>query len=157
MISILAYAVQSMGFIRENILLIYMLGVVLVSMWTKGYSTGIISSVFNIVLLNYFFTAPLYTLSIADSNYIVTLVVFSIVGIITSTLTSKIQHEAETAAKREENTKMIYQIIKGFLRLSSKDDIVNKGIELLSLSLSRDVICYLNVDKHNKSKLYKKY
>ncbi len=50
MISILAYAVQSMGFIRENILLIYMLGVVLVSMWTKGYSTGIISSVFNIVL-----------------------------------------------------------------------------------------------------------
>ncbi len=54
MISILAYAVQSMGFIRENILLIYMLGVVLVSMWTKGYSTGIISSVFNIVLLNYF-------------------------------------------------------------------------------------------------------
>lgn len=105
MISILAYAVQSMGFIRENILLIYMLGVVLVSMWTKGYSTGIISSVFNIVLLNYFFTAPLYTLSIADSNYIVTLVVFSIVGIITSTLTSKIQHEAETAAKREENTK----------------------------------------------------
>lgn len=156
MISILAYAVQSMGFIRENILLIYMLGVVLVSMWTKEYSTGIISSVFNIVLLNYFFTAPLYTLSIADSNYIVTLVVFSIVGIITSTLTSKIQHEAETAAKREENTKMIYQIIKGFLRLSNKDDIVNKGIELLSLSLSRDVICYLNVDKHNKSKLYKK-
>ncbi len=51
---------------------------------------------------------------------------------------------------------MIYQIIKGFLRLSNKDDIVNKGIELLSLSLSRDVICYLNVDKHNKSKLYKK-
>ncbi|MFQ7119204.1 MAG: DUF4118 domain-containing protein [Intestinibacter sp.] len=113
-----------MGFIK-NILLIYMLGVVC-SMWTKGYSTGIISSVFNIVLLNYFFTAPLYTLSIADSNYIVTLVVFSIVGIITSTLTSKIQHEAETAAKREENTKMIYQIIKGFLRLSNKDDIVNK-------------------------------
>ncbi|UDN56600.1 sensor histidine kinase [Clostridioides sp. ES-S-0010-02] len=155
-ISILAYIVQSMGFIRENILLIYMLGVVLVSMWTKGYSTGIISSVFNIVLLNYFFTAPLYTLSIADSNYIVTLVVFSIVGIITSTLTSKIQHEADTAAKREENTKMIYQIIKGFLRLSNKDDIVNKGIELLCLSLSRDIVCYLNVDKDKKSKFYKK-
>lgn len=156
MISVLAYVVQSLGFIRENILLIYMLGVVLVSMWTKGYSTGIISSVFNIILLNYFFTEPIYTLSIANSNYIVTLVVFSIVGIITSTLTSKIQHEAVTAAKREENTKMIYQIIKGFLRLSNKDDIVNKGIELLSLSLSRDVVCYLSVDKYKKSKLYKK-
>lgn len=79
-----------MGFIRENILLIYMLGVVLVFMWIKGYSIGIISFVFNIVFLNYFFIVLLYILFIVDLNYIVILVVFLIVGIIISIFMFKI-------------------------------------------------------------------
>ncbi|RDY22943.1 sensor histidine kinase KdpD [Romboutsia maritimum] len=153
-ITLIAYIVKSFGFINENVLLLYMLGVALVSTWTKGYTTGIISSIVNIILLNYLFTEPLYTLSIDDPNYIITLIVFSIVGVTTSTLTSRIQQQAQIYSKREENTQMLYQISRSFLRLYNKEDIVKKGIELLSITLSKDIVCYLK--ENNDLKLYEK-
>jgi two-component system sensor histidine kinase KdpD len=49
-VTIIAYIIQSMGFIQEKILLMYILGVALVAVCTNGYSTGIISSILNITL-----------------------------------------------------------------------------------------------------------
>ncbi|RDY28323.1 sensor histidine kinase KdpD [Romboutsia weinsteinii] len=147
--TIIAYSLRSIGFASENILLIYILNVVFISVCTKGYTSGIISSILNIILINYLFTEPLHTFSIDDPNYIITLLVFCIVGITTSTLTSRIQHQAETYSKREENTQMLYQISRSFLRVSSKEDIINKGLELLFISLSRDVVCYTKSNSGN--------
>ncbi len=155
-VTIIAYIIQRMGFIQENILLMYILGVALVAVCTNGYSTGIISSILNIVLLNYLFTKPIHTLTIDDPNYIITLVVFCIVGIITSTLTSRIQQQVDIHSKREQNTQMLYQISRSFLRLSDKEEIINKGLELLSISLERDIVCYVKNRKESALKLYEK-
>ena len=87
----MAYVLQSIGFAKDNILLVYMLGVSMVSLWTNGYTLGILSAFLNITIVNYLFTIPKYTLSIADPSYIITLAVFCVIGIITSALMSNIK------------------------------------------------------------------
>ncbi|GAA3649313.1 sensor histidine kinase [Asaccharospora irregularis] len=149
-----SYILKRVGFTQENIYLSYILGVVLVSAFTRGYGSGIISSVLNILLLNYFFTEPLYTLNIDDTNYIVTLAVFCVVGVITSTLTSRIQQQVEIYSKREQNTQMLYKVNRSFLRLSNKEEIINTGIELLEAGLGKSVVCYINDKRENQLLLY---
>ncbi|CEH34630.1 DUF4118 domain-containing protein [Romboutsia lituseburensis] len=135
--------IYKLGFSKDNILLIFMLGVVLVSTFTKGYSTGIVSSIVNILIVNFLFTSPIYTLNIDNPSYIITLIVFSVVGIITSTLTSRIQQQMEIYCKREGDAQMLYQISRSFSRLFIKEDIINKGLDLLFISLNRSIICYV--------------
>ncbi|EPZ58681.1 hypothetical protein H477_1434 [[Clostridium] sordellii ATCC 9714] len=48
--TIIAYTLHRAGFIQENLYLTYMLGVVLVSVLTKGYGAGILSSVLSVLL-----------------------------------------------------------------------------------------------------------
>lgn len=119
-ITIIAYIIQYFGLARDNILLVYMLGVSMVSLWTTGYTLGILSSILNITIVNYLFTVPKYTLSIADPSYIITLTVFCVIGIITSALMSNIKFQANNASKREEHTQMIYQISRTFLKFLEK-------------------------------------
>lgn len=154
-ITCIAYMLSYMGFIQENIYLTYILGVALVSICTTGYGAGIISSILNVLLLNYLFTKPLYTLDIDDTNYIITLIVFCIVGIITSTLTSRIQQQVDIYSKREQNTQMLYNVSRSFLRLSDKEEIIKTGLEFLSIGLNRNVVCYLKDKKNKNLKLYK--
>lgn len=154
--TITSYILRYYGLRDDNILLVYTLGVLLVSVWANGYSVGVISSIINIVILNYLFTNPLYTLSIDDPNYIITLLVFCVVGIITSTLTSRIKYQMEKYSKREQNTQMLYQISRNFIRLSSKEDIVNKAIEILSIALSKDIVCYIENKNTKAFNLYEK-
>lgn len=154
-VTVISSGLKYMGFIQENIYLIYILGVALVSVVTKGYTAGIISSAINVILLNYLFTEPFYTLDIDDPNHIITLVVFCIVGIITSTLTSIIQQQVEIYSKREQNTHMLYEINRSFLRLSNKEEIIKKGLELLSVGLGKNVVCYIKDKKQKELKLYK--
>lgn len=151
----IAHILKNSGFTQENIYLIYILDIALVSVFTNGYGTGIISSILNIILLNYLFTSPLYTLNIDDTNYIVTLFVFCIVGIITSSLTSRIQQQVETYSKREQNTQMLYKVGRSFLRLSNKEEIISTGLDLLSIGLNKNILCYVNDKNKKQLDLYK--
>lgn len=149
-ITVMAYVLQSIGFAKDNILLVYMLGVSMVSLWTNGYTLGILSAFLNITIVNYLFTIPKYTLSIADPSYIITLAVFCVIGIITSALMSNIKFQANNASKREEHTQMIYRISRTFLKVSRKEDIIEKALEILSVSLERDVSLVMK----NEEKIY---
>lgn len=149
-ITVMAYVLQSIGFAKDNILLVYMLGVSMVSLWTNGYTLGILSAFLNITIVNYLFTIPKYTLSIADPSHIITLAVFCVIGIITSALMSNIKFQANNASKREEHTQMIYRISRTFLKVSRKEDIIEKALEILSVSLERDVSLVMK----NEEKIY---
>ena len=46
------------GFTESNIITVYLLGVLLTSLFTKGYACSVICSVMSVVLFNYFLTVP---------------------------------------------------------------------------------------------------
>ncbi|MBB6214179.1 two-component system sensor histidine kinase KdpD [Anaerosolibacter carboniphilus] len=145
----LAYAFYAVGFAEANIIMAYIVGVLVMTLITKGYLMGMIGSVLSVLAFNYFFTEPIFTFSAYDAGYLVTFPIMLSVALFTSTLTSRIQHQMVTSLKREEYTQMLYDITRSFLNVSSRKSIVVKGIEYLTSILKRDIIVYLSDEDDN--------
>ena len=124
-------AMSRIGIGKENTLMVFLVGVLTVSSVTKGYIYGAVASVLSVMLFNYFFTEPLYTLLINDAKDIMLLIFFLIASLISSSLTSKFQYQAAMAKRNERTTQLLYEITKGFLNVTGTEHIVQKGIEYI--------------------------
>ncbi|MFW2487959.1 ATP-binding protein [Clostridium chromiireducens] len=143
MISLL---IDYIGFSEANIIMIFILGVIIVNMKTRGYILGFTSSIISIFLFNFLFTEPRYSLEVYDKSYLATFPIMLIVTFIIGTLTNKIQREAQNSLLRENRTQILYRVSKKLLSATGTADVVGIGIKYLSRLLERTVICYLVQD-----------
>lgn len=63
------------GFREANIITVYLLGVLLVSVITNGWGYSIAASVVSVFVFNFFFASPRYTLNAYDVGYPVTFLI----------------------------------------------------------------------------------
>ena len=121
------------GFPETNIVIVYLLSILLIARFTKGYAYGIASSVIATFSFNYFFTAPYYTLSVNDPTYIITFVIMTITAIITSTLTSKEKQNALDASEKEAETSAIFQLTNRLTDAADMFDIAGISVDAISV------------------------
>ena len=140
--STISIIINYLGFAEANILLVYILAILFISVNTKGYAIGVIFAFINVFIFNLLFTRPKLTLGFDDPTYLVTFPFFILVATITSTLTTRIKEQSDMFEKREEAAQMLYQISRSFINLSSEEKIISTGVNHLSQGLRRDIICY---------------
>ena len=83
--------------------MLFVLGVFLVSLHTKGYVWGVVASLLSVLLVNYAFMFPYYAFDLLTPENMATAVVMLIVSVMTSTLITQIsiQQEEKATAERE--------------------------------------------------------
>ncbi len=140
--STVSIIINYLGFAEANILLVYILAILFISVNTKGYVIGVIFAFINVFIFNFLFTEPKLTLGFDDPTYLVTFPFFILVATITSTLTTRIKEQSDMFEKREEVAQMLYEISRSFINLSSEEKIISTGVTHLSQGLRRDTICY---------------
>lgn len=152
-----AYLFSLAGLRTENISMIYLVGVLLITMATERFLYGIIASVVSILAYNFFFTAPTFTFLVNDPNYIVTLVILLVGSFIVSLLTSKLHKHVAEAQYREKQMRSLYDVSTSFLNVSGMDDIVHYGMNGLSKLEDRQCIIYtardLSAGRHAAAEL----
>ncbi|MEG2429446.1 MAG: DUF4118 domain-containing protein, partial [Oscillospiraceae bacterium] len=84
--TIIGYAFFHLGFSEANIITVYILSVLITSIITTQQIYSIISSLLSVIIFNFFFTVPRFTLNAYDSGYPVTFLIMFISAFITSTL-----------------------------------------------------------------------
>ncbi|SOD71649.1 two-component system sensor histidine kinase KdpD [Jatrophihabitans sp. GAS493] len=104
---------------------LYLLVVVVTSL-IGGFWTAIGSAVAAVLLLNYYFTPPLHTLTVADAQGVVDLVVFVVVAILVSrvvylaahrsTLVSRVEHRAATLSMYDQQRTALLNAVGHDLR-----------------------------------------
>lgn len=109
----------------ENILLIYVVGIVISIVETNNIAWGIVSAIIFVMTFNFLYTSPRYTFMISDPNYLISLFIFIMVAAIVSSLTNRLQKQRERALYQERVTAKINQICSGFLNLSGIEEIRN--------------------------------
>ncbi|WP_026015732.1 DUF4118 domain-containing protein [Clostridium beijerinckii] len=119
--------------------MIFILGVIIVNIKTRGYILGFICSTISVILFNYLFTKPRYSLQFYDKSYLVTFPIMLI-----GTFTNKIRREAENSLARENTTQILYRVSRKLLSATGTSDVIGIGIKYLSRLLERTVICYLH-------------
>ncbi|EKQ53061.1 MAG: osmosensitive K+ channel histidine kinase [Clostridium sp. Maddingley MBC34-26] len=144
--TIISLVIDYIGFSEANVIMVFILGVIIVNMKTRGYILGFICSIISIFLFNFLFTEPRYSLEVYDKSYLATFPIMIIVTFTTGTLTNKIQKEAYNSAQRENRTQILYRVSRKLLSATGTADVVGIGIKYLSRLLERTVICYLTQD-----------
>jgi len=151
--SLLAVFIKSIGFPVINAAVVYVLSVLLVARFTRGYVYGILASVLCMANYNFFFTQPYYTFNVYDKSDIITISVMLIASILTSTLTSKLLHASKLAKDRESQTNMLYQITSSLAKASGVSDVAAVSVQCLSNLLDTEVLCIMSAGQRSTRSL----
>lgn len=116
--TMMAVVLNSMDVRIENLLLIYVVGVVICSVEARSLMWGIGSSIVFLFTFNFLFTDPKYTFRIDDANYGISLAIFVIVAFIVASLTVKLQRQKDIANLRADVTAKLNEIGSGFLNIA---------------------------------------
>ena len=75
------------GVMKENVLMVFLIGVLLIGAFTAGYEYGIFGAVVSVLLFNYFFTVPVHTFAIMDPDDVALMALFLAASCISSGMT----------------------------------------------------------------------
>ncbi len=122
-------ALTSFGVGKESIIMVFLLGVLFVTVLTNGYLYGLAASAASVILFNFFFTEPRFTLIIRSAVDIMLLLFFFITAIITGTITSRLQKQMSISHRNELTARLLYEVAEGFLHVTGKRNIILRGIK----------------------------
>ncbi len=125
-----------------NLVMVYLLGVVFVA--TRfGRGPSALASILSVVLLDVLFVQPYFSLTVADSEYLLTLVSMLIVGMVISNLMANVRSQAKVASYRERRAAVLYAMSKDLSSSQTEDQIVKFAVKHLHSEFgSRNVILF---------------
>ncbi|MGL6218899.1 MAG: DUF4118 domain-containing protein, partial [Lacrimispora sphenoides] len=92
--TLLSLWLHRLNIMNQNIIMVYIFSVLLISRMTEGYWYGVVASAVSVLTFNFFFTEPYYTFNAIQSGYPLTFVIMLLVALITSALTVRMKAEA---------------------------------------------------------------
>lgn len=126
----------------QNLILIYILFVLLVARVTTGYLWAAIASIISVLMFNWFFVEPLFSLTVYKQGYPLTLIFMLLVALLISNLMMQIKKQAFYAVKREHQLEILYELNKKYLVAQNQKDILSSTADYLSNMLDRQVVLY---------------
>ena len=143
-------ALKQLGIDKENILMIFIVGVLLVTALTSGYRYGIIASFISVMIFNYFFTEPVQTFAINNPNDITLMLFFLIASVISSSLTARFQRQYLIAQNNEQTAKLLYEVSQRLLNVTGDENIIRQGLRCIKEYSGHDSI----VELFDNSQIY---
>lgn len=84
-----------------NITVVYILALILVALNTVGYLWGVISALYCVVAVNYFFSYPYFKINFSLAGYPATFLGMLTIALITGTVTTSLKQQQAAVAERE--------------------------------------------------------
>lgn len=125
-----------------NIITVYILGVLLSSLFTRSYVCSIINSVAGVSLFNFFFTEPRLTFHAYEAGYPVTFGVMLLASLITGTLASRLNSQARLSAQAAFRTKILFDTNQLLQKAGDDMQIMHITASQLMKLLDREIIVY---------------
>ena len=133
-----------LGFAEANIITVYVLGVLVTSVVTRHRIYSLISSIVSVLVFNFFFTEPHFTLQAYDQGYPVTFLIMFLVALLTSSLAVKLKNHAKQAAQAAYRTKVLFDTNQLLQQAKGKNEIVSATANQLIKLLGKDIVFYLS-------------
>ncbi len=131
-----------LGFTEVNIITVYILGVLITSVITTHRIYSLISAIVSVLVFNFLFTEPRYTLMAYDSGYPVTFLVMFLSAFIAGSLATKLKDNAKQFAYSAFRTKVLFDTNQLLQQEKEKSAIVTVTANQLTKLLNRNVIIY---------------
>src|SRR5262249_43970500 len=99
------------------------LAAVLVSALTSGLGPSIVASILSVIVYDFFFTQPFYSLRMTDPQDYLSLGIFLMVATLTSHLTARARDQAEAARGRERRASALYAFSRAITGAATIDEL----------------------------------
>ena len=132
---------SAVGLAITNVVLIYILGVMAVALVTTGYLYTLLSSLLSVLVFNFFFTKPFYSLH-SSPDYFATFAVMFAVALLSSSLTSRIKAQSIQTTNRAYQTEVLLSTSQLLQKAEDKQAILEVVQRQLSRLLEHSVLCY---------------
>ena len=132
----------SMGIEETNIIMIYILVVLIISLATARRYYGIASAFLSVLIFNFLFTEPRFSMQAYDQAYPITFLVMFVTAVTTSSLTMRMKRQARQSAEASFRMKILFDTNYLLQNGNSEEEIVNAACSQLVKLLKRDVAFY---------------
>lgn len=105
--SAISFGFHYMGFTDANVITVYILAVLVTSVITESRICWVISSAAGVLLFNFFFTTPKFSLMTYGDGYPVTFLVMLIASLVTGSVAARMKNNARRSAKAAYRTKIL--------------------------------------------------
>ena len=138
--TIVGWFFLQLGFANANIIMVYLLGVLLTSAFTSGYTCGVLSAFLSVILFNYFLTEPRLSLAAYGSKYPITLVVMFTAALLTSTLAAKLKAHAQLSARDAYRAKLLFDMNRQLQKAETPEEVYQMTATQIQKLMQRDVL-----------------
>lgn len=131
-----------LGFSEANIITVYLLSVMIISVVTQSSFCSFLGSAASVLIFNFFFTEPRYSLHAYDSEYPVTFLVMFVAALITGSLAAKLKSHAQHSAQVAWRAKLLFETNQNLQKAISKEQILTVTAEQIVKLFRRNVVVY---------------
>ena len=137
----MGFLFKGIGLAITNVVLVYLLGVMAVSLWTTGYLYSVMSSLLSVLVFNFFFTEPYLSLH-SSPDYFATFAVMFAVALLSSSLTSRIKAQSIQTANKAYQTEVLLSTSQLLQKAEDREAILAVLQNQLSRLLEHSVLLY---------------
>lgn len=140
--SIVGFLFHNLGFDEANIITVYVLGVLLIAVFTSRRIYSLLSSIISVLVFNFLFTEPKYTLLAYEKGYPVTFLIMFAAAFLTGSLATELKRSARQSALAAFRTRILLDTNQLLQQSSGREEIIRATADQLTKLLNRDVIVY---------------
>ena len=141
-VSLINMVFYGLGFTDANIIMVYILGVLVTAIVTTHQIYSIASAVLSVILFNFIFTEPRFSLHAFDAGYPITFAVMFLAAYITGTLAIRLKDNARQSAQAAYRTRILFDTDQLLNRAENRDEIISILAGQLIKLLNRDIVIY---------------
>ncbi len=119
----LSFGLHYMGFTDANVITVYILAVLVISALIDNRFCWVVSSAAGVLLFNFFFTTPKFSLMAYDKGYPVTFAVMLVASLVTGSIAARMKSHAKQSAQTAYRTKILLDTNQMLAKAKSSDEI----------------------------------
>ncbi|WP_159878091.1 DUF4118 domain-containing protein [Aquitalea denitrificans] len=125
----------------SNVVMLYLLAVVLVAV-RFGRGPGVLASLLAVATFDFFFVPPRLSLSVSDTQYLLTFAVMFAVALIISQLAARLRFEANIATYRERRTRALYDLGRELAGALTANQIIDTAVSRLQPLFNASIVLF---------------
>ncbi len=133
---------HALGWAEANIVMVFLLGVAFVAA-RFGRGPSIAASIVSVLVFDFCFVPPYFTLTAHDSQYYLAFIVMFAIGLLISTLTARLKDQLQSSQEQERRTAALYRFTKQLSEITGLEFLMRAAGQQLAQIFSGDVVLLL--------------
>ena len=131
----------------SNLVMVYLLGIVVVALFGRTGPSNL-ASILSVLALDYFFIPPLYSFTVENVQYWITLMIMFLVSQVISHLTILSRHQVEAVGLAENRTSALLSLTRQLSTSRGTDKLLAIAVRYISEMFDSEVLVLLPDNSH---------